>query len=167
LGQNFLAQTGVIQKLAAAAGIRPGQAVLEIGPGTGNLTEQLAKTGNKIIGVEKDREMIPGLKQRFGNAGNVQIINDDALKFDETKILPPYKIAANLPFYLAAPLIRKFFGKPKPAAIADCDRAKRGRPANLRRTPQNEFAGCRHAILRRGKNHRLCFPGMLLARTQS
>lgn len=114
LGQNFLAQTGVIQKLAAAAGIRPGQAVLEIGPGTGNLTEQLAKTGNKIIGVEKDREMIPGLKQRFGNAGNVQIINDDALKFDETKILPPYKIAANLPFYLAAPLIRKFLESPNP-----------------------------------------------------
>jgi 16S rRNA (adenine1518-N6/adenine1519-N6)-dimethyltransferase len=114
LGQNFLAQIGIIQKLVAAAAIQPGETVLEIGPGTGNLTAQLAKTGNKIIAAEKDPEMTAILKEKFNGAKNVEILAGDALKFDETEIAAPYKIAANLPFYLAAPLIRKFLESPNP-----------------------------------------------------
>jgi 16S rRNA (adenine1518-N6/adenine1519-N6)-dimethyltransferase len=129
LGQNFLTQIGVIQKLVAAANIQPGQTILEIGPGTGNLTAELVKTGNKVIVVEKDREMIEILKERLPHCGGptpassrgldprnnqLRIINQDALRFDETAIAPPYKIAANLPFYLAAPLIRKFLESQNP-----------------------------------------------------
>jgi len=108
LGQNFLAQTGVIKKIVDAADVKPGQTILEIGPGTGNLTAQLAKTGNKVIAVEKDPLMAQVLKERFANVANVEIITADILFFDETKIAPPYKIVANLPFYAAAVIIRKF-----------------------------------------------------------
>jgi len=114
LGQNFLAEIGVIEKLVNAAGIQPGETVLEIGPGTGNLTSQLAKTGNKIIAIEKDSGMIPILKEKFAGNSDIEIFYGDALKFDETKINPPYKIAANLPFYLTAPLIRKFLESQNP-----------------------------------------------------
>jgi 16S rRNA (adenine1518-N6/adenine1519-N6)-dimethyltransferase len=114
LGQNFLTQIGVIEKLVNAADIKPGETILEIGPGTGNLTAQLEKTGNKIIAIEKDAQMMAILEERFKDQANIEISNGDALKFDETKITAPYKIAANLPFYLTAPLIRKFLESANP-----------------------------------------------------
>lgn len=114
LGQNFLSQMGVIEKLVRAANIGKNETILEIGPGTGNLTAELAKTGNKLVAVEKDQEMMDILNERFKDAANVEILAGDALKFDETKIAPPYKIAANLPFYLTAPLIRRFLESTNP-----------------------------------------------------
>lgn len=114
LGQNFLAQPGVIRKLVEAAAVNHGETILEIGPGTGNLTAELVKTGNKVIVVEKDLEMIPILKEKFAKTENIEILAYDALKVDESKIAPPYKIAANLPFYLTAPLIRKFLESANP-----------------------------------------------------
>jgi 16S rRNA (adenine1518-N6/adenine1519-N6)-dimethyltransferase len=124
LGQNFLTQVSVVQKLAAAAEINPGQTILEIGPGTGILTQELLKTGNPVIAVEKDPEMVAILHDKFTgicvgltHANLLEMIQGDALKFDETKIAPPYKIAANLPFYLTAPLIRKFLESQNPPLL--------------------------------------------------
>jgi len=114
LGQNFLTEVGIINKLVAAAGIEPGQTILEIGPGTGNLTEKLLETGNKVLAVEKDEEMISLLETRFTGKSNFELRQGDALEFDETAIKPPYKIAANLPFYLTAALIRKFLESKNP-----------------------------------------------------
>ncbi|MCU0652645.1 MAG: 16S rRNA (adenine(1518)-N(6)/adenine(1519)-N(6))-dimethyltransferase RsmA [Candidatus Pacebacteria bacterium] len=114
LGQNFLAETGIIDKLVAAANIKPGETVLEIGPGTGNLTEALAKTGNRLIAIEKDPDMLAILREKFAACPNVEMVKDDALVFDETRIAQPYRIAANLPFYIAAPLIRKFLESKNP-----------------------------------------------------
>ena len=65
LGQNFLSEIGVIQKLVAATAIQPGETILEIGPGTGNLTAELLKTGNPLLAIEKDREMVAILKEKF------------------------------------------------------------------------------------------------------
>jgi len=114
LGQNFLSETGIIQKLVLAAAIKPGDTILEIGPGTGNLTAELAKSGNRIIGIEKDPDMVAAAKDRFKDFGNVEISAGDALAYDETKISRPYKVAANLPFYLTAPLIRKLLESSNP-----------------------------------------------------
>jgi len=114
LGQNFLSETGVIKKLVGAADIRAGETVLEIGPGTGNLTAELALAGNKIISIEKDPEMVGIIKERFALAPNVSVSIGDALAYDESRVNPPYKIAANLPFYLTAPLIRKFLESANP-----------------------------------------------------
>ncbi len=129
LGQNFLNQIGVIKKLIAAAELGDNQTILEIGPGTGNLTRELAKTGNRVIAVEKDRELAAILGKEFADAINVEIINADALKFNESKIIPPYKIVANLPFYAAAPMIRKFLESGNPprsmAVIAQKEVAQR------------------------------------------
>jgi 16S rRNA (adenine1518-N6/adenine1519-N6)-dimethyltransferase len=116
LGQNFLTEVNVINKLVTAARIQPGQAILEIGPGTGNLTEKLLETGNKVLAIEKDPEMIPGLESRFAGRANFELRRDDILEFDETKIKAPYKIAANLPFYLTGALIRKFLESKNPPA---------------------------------------------------
>jgi len=114
LGQNFLAEIGIIEKLVAAAEIAPGQTILEIGPGTGNLTAKLLETGNPVLAIEKDHEMMDILKERFAGKANFNLQNGDALKFDEAIINGPYKIAANLPFYLTAPLIRKFLESQNP-----------------------------------------------------
>jgi len=114
LGQNFLSEIGVIQKLVAAADIQPGEIILEIGPGTGNLTNELAKTGNRLVAIEKDREMVAILKEKFNGFVNIELQNDDALSFNETVLTAPYKIAANLPFYLASALIRKFLESKNP-----------------------------------------------------
>lgn len=114
LGQNFLYESGVIKKLAAAAQITPDFTILEIGPGTGNLTEELAKNARRLICVEKDAEMAKICREKFGNLKNVEILKSDILDFDENKIAAPYKIAANLPFYAAAPIIRKFLESQTP-----------------------------------------------------
>lgn len=114
LGQNFLTETTVIDKLITAAAIEPNQTILEIGPGTGNLTEKLIGTGNKIMAIEKDPEMIAALQTRFADKTNFELRRGDILEFDETTIEPPYKIAANLPFYLTGALIRKFLESKNP-----------------------------------------------------
>ena len=107
LGQNFLINSSVLPKIIEAAEIKSGDTVVEIGPGTGILTEELLKAGAKVYAIEKDFDLIAGLTQKFGNNKNLKIIHQDALWFDETT-LPSYKVVANLPFNVAAPLIRKF-----------------------------------------------------------
>lgn len=119
LGQNFLFDQNAIAKIIAAAGLEKSDIVVEIGPGTGILTQELAKTAKQVIAVEKDCLMVKILNDEFFGSLNVKIIQADILKFD-TGVLPPdYKIAANLPFYNSAAIIRKFLeiGNP-PQAMA-------------------------------------------------
>lgn len=102
---------------AAEAGTT--ETLLEIGPGTGNLTAELLKTGNPIFAVEKDPDMAAILRQRFAGAKNFNLAVADILKFDETKIPAPYRVIANLPFYAGAPIIRKFLeSQNSPRAMA-------------------------------------------------
>lgn len=114
LGQNFLQQAGIIDKMIAAAKISAGELILEIGPGTGNLTEKLTAAGNPVAAIEKDRQMIDFLRQKFAGAKNFSLIGGDALGYNESAINIPYKIIANLPFYAAAPIIRKFLESKNP-----------------------------------------------------
>jgi len=107
LGQNFLINDSILPTIIKAAEIAPGDLVLEVGPGKGILTEALLAAGAKVYAVEKDFDLIAGLTQKFGSNSNLKIIHQDALWFDETT-LPPYKVVANLPFYIASPIIRKF-----------------------------------------------------------
>jgi len=84
---------------------------LEIGPGIGNLTQELAKKVKKVIAIEKDQKMVEILKETLEDYENVEIIKGDILKLDpRTYNLKPkiYKVVGNLPFYLTAPAIRKF-----------------------------------------------------------
>ena len=109
LGQNLLIDKQVIKKVIRTANLQPKDIVLEIGPGTGVLTQEIAKTAKKVIAVEKDPSMCQILKQALGDFKNVEIVNQDILKNYELGIRNyEYKIVANLPFYITAPVIRKF-----------------------------------------------------------
>lgn len=105
LGQNFLTDKNILRKIIAAADIKKSDIVLEVGPGTGILTAELAKKAKKVIAVEKDKKMIEVLAQALKDFKNVEVINQDILKFDIDK---KYKVVANIPYYLTSALIRKF-----------------------------------------------------------
>jgi 16S rRNA (adenine1518-N6/adenine1519-N6)-dimethyltransferase len=113
LGQNFLIDKEVVKKFIESAELKPNDVVLEIGPGLGVLTQELAKKAGRVIAVEKDPNMVKVLKELLDcwNARNVRVVKDDILKINPKYYIIPntkYKIVANLPFYLTAPVIRKF-----------------------------------------------------------
>jgi len=105
LGQNFLTDKNILQKIITAADIKKEDVILEVGPGTGVLTAELAKKARQIIAVEKDKKMVEVLAQTLKDFKNVEVINQDILKFNIDK---KYKVVANIPYYLTSPLIRKF-----------------------------------------------------------
>jgi len=110
-GQNFLIDERVLKKIVDSANLKKSDIVLEIGPGIGTLTQELAKRVKKVIAIEKDKKMCEILKDVLEgwNVKNVRVVNADILKLDpKTYILKPYKIVANLPYYIVAPVIRKF-----------------------------------------------------------
>ena len=108
LGQNFLIDKTVLKKIIQSASLKLSDIVLEIGPGTGILTRELAKKAKKIIAVEKDKKMAEILKNNLNDFQNIKIINADILKLKNLKLPKDYKVAANLPYYIASPVIRKF-----------------------------------------------------------
>lgn len=111
LGQNFLIDEKAFEKILETAELLKTDTVLEIGPGIGNLTLKLAKKVKKVVAVEKDRKMCEILKKMLQdfNVKNVKIIKGDVLKLNpKPYTLKPYKIIANLPYYITSPLIRKF-----------------------------------------------------------
>jgi len=123
LGQNFLIDKTSIRKIIAAADLQPGDVVLEIGPGLGSLTQELAKRVTKVIAVEKDKNMVAILKEQLEclNVRNVQVVLGDILKIEPRsfakgrgEIENSFKILGNLPFYLTAPVIRKFLESENP-----------------------------------------------------
>jgi 16S rRNA (adenine1518-N6/adenine1519-N6)-dimethyltransferase len=117
LGQNFLVDKGVISQLLAAADIQKNDTVLEIGPGTGNLTLELAKIAQKVISVEKDEEMVAVLKEKIKGAGlkNIEVIQADIRSLSADKMPgQDYKLVANIPYYLTAFLIRSFLEAKNP-----------------------------------------------------
>ncbi|HZX50079.1 MAG TPA: 16S rRNA (adenine(1518)-N(6)/adenine(1519)-N(6))-dimethyltransferase RsmA [Candidatus Paceibacterota bacterium] len=106
LGQNFLVEDHIVQKMVVAASIQPQDTVLEVGPGIGTLTQELAKHAKKVVAVEKDAKMVEILKGTLAEFKNVEVIHGDALKTQVPK--QTYKVVANLPYYISAPTIRKF-----------------------------------------------------------
>jgi len=121
LGQNFLTDKNTVRKVMKTADLKPEDIILEIGPGLGALTQELAKKAKKIIAVEKDARMCQVLKEQLKDFDNIEIINQDILKFEIIKLfknlkfkIKNYKIVANLPFYITAPVIRKFLESENP-----------------------------------------------------
>lgn len=114
LGQHFLTNTGIVASIAEAGLVSADDTVLEIGPGKGILTAELLKIGATVIAVEKDKELLPFLEEKFKNEivkKQLVIINEDILDFSpETYNLQPetYKLVANIPYYITGAIIRKF-----------------------------------------------------------
>ena len=108
LGQNFLIDKKILEKIIESADIKPSDIILEVGPGIGTLTQELAKQAKQVIAVEKDETMIEILKETLPDYKNIDIIHDDILKIEKIEKLKNYKVVANIPYYLTSPLIRKF-----------------------------------------------------------
>ncbi|MGQ9558731.1 MAG: 16S rRNA (adenine(1518)-N(6)/adenine(1519)-N(6))-dimethyltransferase RsmA [Desulfurispora sp.] len=107
LGQNFLIDQNIIQKIVDAAGLTPADTAVEIGPGLGVLTARLAEKAGRVIAVEIDQHLIPVLKETLAGTGNVQLVHGDALRTDFAALTggAPFTVVANLPYYITTPLI--------------------------------------------------------------
>ncbi len=110
LGQNFLVDKEAVKKIIEAADLGPEDVILEVGPGLGTITQELAKRAKKVIAVEKDQNMIEILRTTLKDLKNVEVIQGDIRKINTKYYIPNtrYKIVANLPFYLATSVIRQF-----------------------------------------------------------
>ena len=107
LGQNFLIDAGIVQGIVDAAEIVPGEKVLEIGPGIGTLTQGLAEAGAEVTAVELDKKLPAVLAETLKGYDNVRIVPGDILKVDIPALMGegPYKVAANLPYYITTPIL--------------------------------------------------------------
>lgn len=107
LGQNFLIDARIVQGIVDAAEIKPGDRVLEIGPGIGTLTQGLAEAGAKVTAVELDKKLPAVLKETLKAYDNVTIVPGDILKVNIPEIMGegPFKVAANLPYYITTPIL--------------------------------------------------------------
>ncbi len=113
-GQNFIVESGVVEKIAKSA--KADEAVIEIGPGIGALSEQLIKVAKKVIAFEIDSDLIPVLKNELGHYDNFEVINKDILEVDLSELtdelLMKYGrvvVCANLPYYITTPILFKIF----------------------------------------------------------
>ncbi len=106
MGQNFLVSDASLQKIVMAADITPDDFIIEVGPGLGVLTQELAKKAAKVKSIELDASLFPLLDETLKSYANIEIVNENALDFIPPET--PYKIVANIPYYITSPLINHF-----------------------------------------------------------
>jgi 16S rRNA (adenine1518-N6/adenine1519-N6)-dimethyltransferase len=121
LGQNFLIDTNILNNIVRAADLDEEQAVIEIGPGIGALTEQLARAAGKVVAIELDQRLLPILKDTLAPYPNVEVVHGDVLKVDLHQLirerLGQYKrinVVANLPYYVTSPILMKLLEEQLP-----------------------------------------------------
>ena len=107
LGQNFLIKRGIVDEIVKAADLQEGEPVLEIGPGIGTLTQGLAQSGAHVTAIELDTRLLEVLDTTLAQYSNVTIVHGDVLKLDVPSIMnhEPFKVVANLPYYITTPII--------------------------------------------------------------
>lgn len=111
LGQNFLIDNNVLNKIVSASELNENSCVLEIGPGAGTLTRRLAETGARCTAVEIDKALLPILGETLAGFDNFNLINSDILKVDLKRLIndefdnKPFHVIANLPYYITTPII--------------------------------------------------------------
>ena len=114
LGQNFLIDDNIVDKIVAGAGIGPSDKIIEVGPGIGTLTREMASRAGALMAVEIDKNLIPILTDTLGDFENVKIVNEDIIKADIRGLIDenldggPVKLVANLPYYITTPIIMRF-----------------------------------------------------------
>ena len=112
-GQNFLTSSYIVEDIADNCCIDPDSTILEIGPGVGVLTRELATRYKHVVAIEIDHGLIPVLKYTLGEFDNVTVINEDVMKLDLCEVLAPYfasgkvSVCANLPYYITTPILMK------------------------------------------------------------
>ena len=112
LGQNFLVDKNFVDKIVAAADVS-GENVIEIGPGIGTITYEMAKVAKKVVAIEIDDNLIPIIEENMAEFDNFDLIHEDILKADLEKIVAEefagesFKVVSNLPYYITTPIIEK------------------------------------------------------------
>jgi 16S rRNA (adenine1518-N6/adenine1519-N6)-dimethyltransferase len=129
LGQNFLVDPVALQRVVTAAEISAQDEVLEIGPGLGGLTRQLAILAGRVVAVELDANLLPALEEVLRPFQNVHLVQGDILALDPAALMekPGYLVAANIPYYISSAVIRHLF-------------ETRSRPRRVTLTVQREVA---------------------------
>ena len=113
-GQNFIVDPLLRDRIAHASGIEADDEVLEVGAGAGGLTVALAQVSRRVVAVELDRRLIPVLREVLEGIENVEIVEKDILKFDQSTAFPNggHVVAGNIPYNLTGALIRKLLDDP-------------------------------------------------------
>lgn len=112
-GQNFLIDEHVLGKIIDASLVSAEDGVIEIGPGIGTMTQQLADRAKKVVAIEIDRDLIPILNETMSDRDNVKIVNADVMKTDLAKLIKEefcdmtVKVVANLPYYITTPIVMR------------------------------------------------------------
>ncbi|MCO5475455.1 ribosomal RNA small subunit methyltransferase A [Enterococcus sp. AZ091] len=121
LGQNFLTESNILRKIVATAAIDDQTNVIEVGPGIGALTEQLAKHARQVLAFEIDDRLIPVLQDTLAPYSNIQVIHQDVLQADLSTMIReaftderPIKVVANLPYYITTPIMMHFLESQAP-----------------------------------------------------
>ncbi|HTZ11333.1 MAG TPA: 16S rRNA (adenine(1518)-N(6)/adenine(1519)-N(6))-dimethyltransferase RsmA [Candidatus Margulisiibacteriota bacterium] len=131
LGQNFLTDRNIQNKILRSCAIQPSDLILEIGPGRGELTSLIAKEAKRLYAVELDKDLYQYLKALFSSQGNVKLINKDILDFDINKYFKrsssKIKVIGNIPYYISSPILEKLINS-------------RGKISRIFLTVQKEFA---------------------------
>jgi 16S rRNA (adenine1518-N6/adenine1519-N6)-dimethyltransferase len=109
LGQNFLVDRRVQERIVAAAELQPEDVVVEIGAGLGALTSRLADVAKKVIAIDRDAQLVPVLREELAHRPNVEIVLGDALEFDlgeaARKVARPLVVVGNLPYVITSPVL--------------------------------------------------------------
>ena len=119
-GQNFLTDLNVLKNIVEAADITANDNVIEIGPGIGALTEQLAQAAGEVLALEIDQDLIPVLKEVLSPYDDVKVINQDVLQANLPELIKnefkdpsrPIKVVANLPYYITSPILMNLLASP-------------------------------------------------------
>ena len=115
LGQNFLHDQNQLRRIVQAAEVGPGDHILEIGPGLGPLTAMLVEQAGAVLAIEKDRRLFDFLSEKFSAAPNLKLVHADALDYlRENRHWAGWKLAANLPYSVASPILVELAGAAEP-----------------------------------------------------
>ena len=119
LGQNFLVDANIVRGIVEAAGAKPGDRILEIGPGIGTLTQGLAESGADVTAVELDKKLPAVLAETLAGYDNVTVVPGDILKVDIPSLMgnQPFKVAANLPYYITTPILMALLEQHLPISV--------------------------------------------------
>jgi 16S rRNA (adenine1518-N6/adenine1519-N6)-dimethyltransferase len=119
LSQNFLTDAEALDTILAAAELRPGERVVEIGPGLGVLTRRLLAAGCTVVAIEIDPHLIGFLRRELDDAEGLTLIEADALEVDPADLYPgdPYRVVANIPYHITSPLLHAFLEGDRPPRL--------------------------------------------------
>ncbi|SCG81751.1 dimethyladenosine transferase [Proteiniborus sp. DW1] len=113
LGQNFLIDGNIIDRIIEGANIEHDDGIIEVGPGIGTLTQKLCESAERVVAIELDNNLLPILEETLGNYNNIEVVHGDVLKVNLNQLIKEkldgkkVKVVANLPYYITTPIIMK------------------------------------------------------------